>query len=291
MHRLSREQKMDILHGSSLGRNLQRTLERVKALEVELKRKDELIIVLEKKLQASVTLIPVTNEKHDDEFKKNLAHAKSISETAASLQTATEERDKKLSELKTLNEDLSKIQEEKNAFDTFFSAIKGGKLSEVVSLLPLVYKKKILNICDENGNTPLLLAINHANEKDGFEILETLLKEGADPNQVYRMGSMVFTPLRHAIMINPKLVDLLVKYEADINHIAEDGLSPLSFALCNLLEKDKDTIATLLKHNPNSMQDQTLNNLIMPQLKAKKKLFYQMVEEHHARRPAKFPSI
>jgi ankyrin repeat protein len=99
-------------------------------------------------------------------------------------------------------------------------------------------KPSQINLVDENLNlTPLICAIDTDNE----EIVKAILDAKADPNFTANGLSL---PLIHAIEIaveaedyNPdvnetstRIIELLIKYGADINQKNYDGVTPIEFS-------------------------------------------------------------
>ncbi|GJQ81133.1 hypothetical protein Trydic_g10282, partial [Trypoxylus dichotomus] len=134
-----------------------------------------------------------------------------------------------------------------------------------------------VNVVDKRRFTPLLAAIELANQSTRLQVVEVLLEHKAEVNF---LTSTKYTPLELAIMYgNRKVVDMLLKYKADVNfsnskHVRPlckainmknieiielllqngayvnqmclDGLTPLIYAI---KVKDKDIIRLLLNYN------------------------------------------
>lgn len=81
-----------------------------------------------------------------------------------------------------------------------------------------------VNKCDEDGNSPLLLAtVNRRSD-----LMYVLLENGADPNFVKEPG---VTALGIACMFDDwSMIDLLITHGADVNYCAPNGESTLSMA-------------------------------------------------------------
>ena len=85
-----------------------------------------------------------------------------------------------------------------------------------------------INEMNEDGDTPLIYAIKHDITNKNM-VIQILLSSGADANQPDKESK---TPLIHAIEKDqPEIVDLLLKYHADINHTYDNGLNPLKLAI------------------------------------------------------------
>ena len=112
---------------------------------------------------------------------------------------------------------------------------------------------------DKNGNTPLIIAVTRQFaptvfgtideqaedvRREGQEILELLIKNGADINKSNNLG---FTPLHRACFIgsNSVWVELLLKFGADVTRLDNRAKTPLHLAI----ERErKDIIRILVRH-------------------------------------------
>ncbi|MDB4673324.1 ankyrin repeat domain-containing protein [Verrucomicrobiales bacterium] len=88
---------------------------------------------------------------------------------------------------------------------------------------------------DEDGNTPLLTAIEFVN----LELVRFLLKHGADPNVRVRDGyTCLLTSIESEAEGSIQIVEELIRANADINAFGIHGWSPLHMAAARgLLEK------------------------------------------------------
>ncbi|XP_059922497.1 CARD- and ANK-domain containing inflammasome adapter protein [Gadus macrocephalus] len=137
---------------------------------------------------------------------------------------------------------------------TLFSAVKQN-CHAVVDIL--IDGGADVNMCDQQGYTPLLLAAElghtdtfrvlagknakldvslpnlatalHLAVRSGSELLvQALLAKGLDPNAT---GPKAYTPLHLAALhSHPALVEMLLKAEAQANAVAQDGSTPLHLA-------------------------------------------------------------
>jgi len=83
------------------------------------------------------------------------------------------------------------------------------------------------NIVANNGAYALLDACIHSSNDSYFDIVQLLIKHGANPNLQEKIGH---TALTAAVKLsNPKIVEFLVKNGADINHTSQ-GFSALRLA-------------------------------------------------------------
>jgi hypothetical protein len=90
----------------------------------------------------------------------------------------------------------------------------------------LITQDVFLNPRDENGSTPLHLACEHNNH--AYEIIEELLKSGANPNIKDDYGR---TPLHYAASNNfSMIVELLLQYGAVVNGVDRSGRTPFDYA-------------------------------------------------------------
>ena len=143
---------------------------------------------------------------------------------------------------------------------------KAVELNRTSIVKKLIEKKANVNYCDRLGQTPLFIAIEKdcdidiikqlveakadcniitktsqtiliklikGNSKKRYEVIEYLLKSGANPNTSERFN---YTPLMAAIQKNGKsqndypLIQLLIRYKADVNAKNINGITPLKFA-------------------------------------------------------------
>lgn len=108
------------------------------------------------------------------------------------------------------------------------------------ALCPLDKLKDILNISQKKLDSSLL-RFTRLNEKNNFAFLVSLLAMGASPK--YRNVSHGRTCLHHAV--NKELVELFIKYGADINQTDYENKTLLHRAVC--LDKT-EVIEVLLAH-------------------------------------------
>ena len=100
-----------------------------------------------------------------------------------------------------------------------------------------------------DGYTPLFVAITTQNPN--IEIIKLLLENGANPNASFRGTNILMNIVSNHT--NTDILDLMIKYKADINARDPNGLTPLMYATFN---KDK----------PELMVTELLNNGANPQL-------------------------
>jgi len=156
---------------------------------------------------------------------------------------------------------------------------------------------------NKNGPTALCYVI----KKDNFEVLDFLLKNGANPNEKApcylsedKKHSMRITPLIHAARVflhsdekvykyckklleynaaidnddrtilllsnmavhnNTKSMELLFKYNVDVNQTDDKKMTPLQVA-CTVSNNNEDAIRLLLEHNANPNQVIPPSNII-----------------------------
>ena len=113
---------------------------------------------------------------------------------------------------------------------------------------------------DDNGRTPLMLALNSWN----IEVIETLLKRGANINAVDNDGR---TPLIHALSIdnNYSIIETLLKHGADISIEDSKGTNAVDHTIMVLNSNDKnyyDELKVMLKILEN-MERYDLENIEM----------------------------
>ncbi|UHO38824.1 ankyrin repeat domain-containing protein [Chryseobacterium capnotolerans] len=151
---------------------------------------------------------------------------------------------------------------------SIFDIARSGTVTEVKDLMK--QNPDIINQINENGFSPLILAcyrgnvevaeflINHVKDvnyksKEGTalaglsvkynkKLVEDLLKKNADPNIADPTG---FTPLFWAVKFgNKELAELLLKYKADKTLKDSMGMTPFEYAL----KADNKEIINLLKN-------------------------------------------
>jgi len=115
---------------------------------------------------------------------------------------------------------------------------KEEKLHFIQALLKQKVNKKEINFKDKHGYTALDLAVIH----NLVEVVEVLLKNGADPNIKDKNG---YTPLHRAVIkSSPVLAKLLLKYGADPNIRDVYGYTPLQRAV---IQQSPELVEVLLK--------------------------------------------
>lgn len=108
---------------------------------------------------------------------------------------------------------------------TLFAAVEKGDVIEAAAALKAGAQ---VNARHDFGRTPLFIAINKCN----LQVAEMLLAEGADPNVPDTLYN--HTPLVQVCRWSrTELVDLLLKYDADIKIADADGRGPLHHAARN----------------------------------------------------------
>ena len=108
-------------------------------------------------------------------------------------------------------------------------------------LIPYIYSKNNIDELDSQGKSLLLSTIKSI--PTNLKVIETILSNGANPNQI---DSEEKAPLIYAIeQKNIDLIRLLIKYKADISFKTLNGkYTPLAFAC---LIDDKNIVKELLK--------------------------------------------
>jgi len=121
--------------------------------------------------------------------------------------------------------------------------------NDVGNIKKIIKKDLNLNAKDIWGETPLMKAIQLNNP----EIVEVLLKAGADPNAVNRIGD---TSLHYAVRM-PEIVKLLINHKAEIDPLNSTNTSPLLYACTANVTQ---TIKILLENgaNPNYRRSSSL---------------------------------
>lgn len=148
------------------------------------------------------------------------------------------------------DEQYKKYRKNKENITELSKAIKEDNIDAINNLIENL---KSLDIQDHNGDTALhmLTDINIQNPKiqDKNSILQNFLFWGANPNIQNNKG---YTPLFYAVIHqNFPAIELLIKYNTDLNIKANDGKTVLNIAI-----KQPDysikTIEYLLKNGANS---------------------------------------
>lgn len=96
-----------------------------------------------------------------------------------------------------------------------------------------------VNIADENGITALLYALVFSESSD---LAEVLINAGADVNQKNNWGGAVLGNYLQNKGVTVEKISLLIEFGADINHVDDDGYTPL----INAAEKQDPEIIQFL---------------------------------------------
>ena len=121
----------------------------------------------------------------------------------------------------------------------FHLAAEAGNISMVKRIL----KQKSPNFSLSNGKTPLYSAC----DGDQIEILELLIKAGANPNTLIDTENGTITPLSRACYIgNLTMICMLIKANADSNFQGKDTFLPLFAAI---IINDPEIVDILLEAN------------------------------------------
>ncbi len=102
-------------------------------------------------------------------------------------------------------------------------ACKDGTLQEVTTF---INKKAKLNNIDNNGNTPLYIAIGNGR----LDIVELLIKNGANVNKMSRGNSPLYIAAWHGHL---DIAKFLIKHGANVNIVNSRGETPVTQAACN----------------------------------------------------------
>jgi hypothetical protein len=106
--------------------------------------------------------------------------------------------------------------------EDFFNAVEGGKIDKVQDMLSS--NSRLLNIVNQYGNTPLIVAVKNRHER----IVKLLIRAGADINKVKDEG---WTPLLYAASDgHDRIVKLLLDSGANPNKATDEGWTPLIIA-------------------------------------------------------------
>ena len=117
-----------------------------------------------------------------------------------------------------------------------------------------------VNAVDDNGRTPLMLAISEMYNFEVFEVVKALLQHGANVNAADNAGQ---TPLMFAVnkKYNFEVVEALLKRGANVNATDNAGQTPLMFALS--IDDNDHVVETLLKHGADiSIEDSAGTNAV-----------------------------
>lgn len=108
-----------------------------------------------------------------------------------------------------------------------------------------ISKGAYINIQDNNGNTPLLIATKEETDLTNIQMIKYLLDNGADVNI---RDIDLNTPLHNASGYSDVILEWLLKYNADVNVKNKYGVTPL---MKSLLYKKLDSAKTLIEHGAN----------------------------------------
>lgn len=126
---------------------------------------------------------------------------------------------------------LSETLEELDFRRSLCSAAQENDLELIRQRLSSPSASKWINQADSSGYTPLHYAMRH----QPAEVCRLLLEHGANPNCQTRAS--LSTPLHRAILFrNRQAIDLLLKYQADVNLKDIDGHTPKDKAKLNQFE-------------------------------------------------------
>ena len=116
-----------------------------------------------------------------------------------------------------------------------------------------------LNLSSEHGATPLLLATYRGNH----EVAAVLLNAGADPNQCFKEGGIIYGVIFKA---DSKMLDLLIKKGVDVNQACqfEELGYPIHLAI-NLLRLDqiKQLLEAGARLDVRDAQGRTIQDLLL----------------------------
>tara|TARA_B100000405_G_scaffold66772_1_gene45714 strand:+ start:2469 stop:3749 length:1281 start_codon:yes stop_codon:yes gene_type:complete len=107
-----------------------------------------------------------------------------------------------------------------------YDAVCDGNLENVLRLVKR-FKRNMNRSTTKDGLNLLHLAV----QNDQYDIVEVLLRNGADPNQIsFNNSSMKAIHIAAAYGFND-IIDLLIQFGADINAQLPDGYTPLHLAV------------------------------------------------------------
>lgn len=88
---------------------------------------------------------------------------------------------------------------------------------------------KNINIQNDHGDTPLILAIRYCSSKIRYKVVKLLIEEGAYINVFNNLG---MSALMYAIeKLDMKIINLLIEHGANINTFNKNNVNAISFLI------------------------------------------------------------
>lgn len=135
-------------------------------------------------------------------------------------------------------------------------AVAQGKLRVAKRLLD---SRASPNTTNEVGQTPLMLAVTISDPTVRQDMVELLLRRGADANRQDMRGATVLTS---AVLLDDNyVIDLLLRFKCDVNLLDSDGNTGLYYAAARGNDVLVRQLVTAMKHQRGDIDQQNVQGL------------------------------